>query len=179
VTERVPHRAKKELALREYQRQLHERTKSAQQEEKSSQPRLAFAAGGYGLLIHMTDALEITAMPAVTRVPGTYEWFMGLSNYRGKLITVIDLDCLISGQKNTSTNAERLIVLSEHFSVPCGLQVTKLYGLIDVNSAHPASESKINHPWLAAEYFVDDQYWYELSLASMQADTAFLKAYAE
>ena len=179
MSERVPHRAKKELALREYQRQLHERTTSAQQEGKRSQQRLAFAAGGYGLLIHMTDALEIMAMPTITRVPGTYEWFSGLSNYRGKLITVIDLDCLISGQKSPSTKAERLIVLSEHFSVPCALQVTKLYGLIDIHAIEPTHSSKINHPWFAAEYLVDDQQWCELNLARMQADTTFLKAYAD
>jgi len=65
VSESVNNRAKKELLLIDYQRQLHERTLSAQQQGDRSLQRLAFMAGEYGLLVHMTDAKEIMAMPAV------------------------------------------------------------------------------------------------------------------
>lgn len=177
MSEHPPYVAKKELALREYQRQLHERTLSAQQQGSTSQQRLAFTAGGYGLLIHMTDAVEIMAMPTVTRVPGTHRWFKGLSNYRGKLISVIDLDCLISGQTYSSHQTQRLIILSEHFAIPCGLQVSLACGLLDVHAAQSNVPIEKNHPWMDASYVVDGRQWYELNLARMQADPVFLKAH--
>lgn len=179
MSESVNHRAKKELALRDYQRQLHERTLSAQQQGNNSLRRLAFTAGGYGLLIHMTDAIEIMAMPPVTCVPGTLDWFVGLSNYRGKLLSVIDLDFLITAKKHASNTTERLIVLSDHFLVPCALRVSQLCGLLDVNSIPIKAPSKINHSWFDAEYSIDNKSWYELNLKRMQADPAFLKAYAD
>jgi twitching motility protein PilI len=179
VSESVNNTAKKELLLRDYQRQLHERTISAQQQGDSSLQRLAFMAGEYGLLVHMTDAKEIMAIPAVTRVPGTLDWFVGLSNYRGKLLSVIDLDCLITTKKNTSNKAERLVVLSDRFLFPCALQVTQICGLVDLNSTSIKASSKINHPWFDAEYSIDNKQWYELNLMRMQSDPIFLKAYAD
>ena len=179
MSESANHRAKKELALRDYQRQLHERTLSAQQQGDSSLRRLAFMAGQYGLLIHMTDAMEIMAIPAVTRVPGTLDWFVGLSNYRGKLLSVIDLDCLMTAKRDSSNKAERLIVLSGHFLFPCALQVTQLSGLVNVNSSSVKAPSKINHSWLDEEYVINNKRWSELNLMRMQADPAFLKAYVD
>lgn len=179
MSESVNNRAKKELLLIDYQRQLHERTLSAQQQGDRSLQRLAFMAGEYGLLVHMTDAKEIMAMPAVTRVPGTLDWFVGLSNYRGKLLSVIDLDSLITAKKNASNTTERLIILSDHFLVPCALRVSQLCGLLDVNSIPIKAPSKINHSWFDAEYSIDNKQWYELNLMRMQSDPIFLKAYAD
>lgn len=177
MSERISHADKKELELRDYQRQLHERTLSAQNQGHSTQQRLAFTAGGYGLLIKMTDAEEIMSMPAVTRVPGTHLWFKGLSNYRGKLISVIDLDCLISGQTHPSNQNQRLIILSEHFFIPCGLQVSQACGLIDLHAAQSNRQSENKHPWMDGSYVIDGQQWYELNLVKMQADPVFLQAH--
>ncbi len=118
-------------------------------------------------------------MPAVTRVPGTLDWFVGLSNYRGKLLSVIDLDSLITAKKHASNTTERLIILSDHFLVPCALRVSQLCGLLDVNSIPIKAPSKINHSWFDAEYSIDNKQWYELNLMRMQSDPIFLKAYAD
>ena len=117
--------AKKNVALRDYQQELLNRTHSAQQSDYAANKHLAFWAGGYGWLIQVIDAAEIMPMPSITRVPGTYDWFRGLVNYRGKLISVIDFDCLLTGKLHSVTRSDRLIVLSDHFSIPCALNVSE------------------------------------------------------
>jgi len=169
----------KELALRDYQRDLLARTQSAQQSNSVSQKRLAFSAGGYRWLIQMEDAIEIMPMPPVVAVPGTHDWFKGLVNYRGRLVSVIDFNRLLAGPANSHNQNDRLIVLSDRLSVPCALQVADLRGLLDLNYSQPKSRSNANHPWLGARYVIDDVDWYELNLTQMLVDPVFLKAYAE
>ena len=168
----------KELALRDYQRELLTRTQSAQQSSSVSQKRLAFSAGGYRWLIQMEDAIEIMPMPPVVAVPGTYDWFQGLMNYRGRLVSVIDFNRLLAGPSNSHNENDRLIVLSDRLSVPCALQVADLRGLLDLNYSQPKTRSNANHLWLGARYVVDDVDWYELNLTQMVTDPIFLKAYA-
>jgi twitching motility protein PilI len=103
----------KELALRDYQRDLLTRTQSAQQSSSVSQKRLAFSAGGYRWLIQMENAIEIMPMPHVVPVPGTYDWLRGLMNYRGRLVSVIDFNRLLAGPEASKNNDDRLIILSD------------------------------------------------------------------
>lgn len=179
MSETVLSKPDKELALRDYQRDLLTRTQSAQQSNSVSQKRLAFSAGGYRWLIQMEDAIEIMPMPPVVPVPGTYDWFRGLMNYRGRLVSVIDFNRLLAGPANSHNQNDRLIVLSDRLSVPCALQVADLRGLLDLNYSQPKSRSNANHPWLGARYVIDDVDWYELNLTQMLVDPVFLKAYAE
>ena len=169
----------KELALRDYQRDLLTRTQSAQQSSSVSQKRLAFSAGGYRWLIQMEDAIEIMPMPPMVPVPGTYDWLRGLMNYRGRLVSVIDFNRLLAGPEASKNNDDRLIILSDRLSVSCALQVADLRGLLDLNFSQPKSRSTANHPWLGARYVIDDVDWYELNLTQMVSDPVFLKAYAE
>jgi chemotaxis signal transduction protein len=127
----------------------------------------------------MEDAIEIMPMPPVVAVPGTHDWFKGLMNYRGRLVSVIDFNLLLAGSANSQNHSDRLIVLSDRLSVPCALQVAHLSGLLDLNFSQPKSRSTANHPWLGARYVIDDVDWYELNLTHMLTDPVFLKAYAE
>jgi twitching motility protein PilI len=169
----------KELALRDYQHDLLTRTQSAQQSNSVSQKRLAFSAGGYRWLIQMEDAIEIMPIPSVMAVPCTYDWFRGLMNYRGRLVSVIDFNRLLAGPEAPKNKNDRLIVLSDRLSVPCALQVAHLSGLLDLNFSQPKSRSTVNHPWMGARYVIDDVDWHELSLTAMLTDPMFLKAYVD
>ena len=113
MSETVLSKPDKELALRDYQRDLLARTQSAQQSSSVSQKRLAFSAGGYRWLIQMEDAIEIMPMPPVVPVPGTYDWFRGLMNYRGRLVSVIDFNRLLAGPEASKNKDDRLIILSD------------------------------------------------------------------
>ena len=132
----------KELALRDYQRDLLTRTQSAQQSNSFSQKHLAFSAGGYRWLIQMEDAIEIMPIPSVMAVPCTYDWFRGLMNYRGRLVSVIDFNRLLAGPEAPKNKNDRLIVLSDRLSVPCALQVAHLSGLLDLNFSQTKSSAR-------------------------------------
>ena len=179
MIEQVISQAKKNVALREYQHELLKRAESAQQSSYVANRYLAFWAGGYGWLIPVLDAAEIMPIPSVTPVPGTYDWFRGLVNYRGKLISVIDFDCLLTGKPHSSNRNDRLIVLSTNFSIPCALKVSELRGSFDINPKQNKFNQVNNHPWLDESHVIDGIVWSELSISRMMVDPIFLKAHPE
>ena len=179
MVEQVISQAKKNLALRDYQHELLKRAESAQQSDSVSNRYLAFWAGGYGWLIRVLDAAEIMPIPSVAPVPGTYDWFRGLVNYRGNLISVIDLDCLLTGKLHSPNRNDRLIVLATNFSIPCALKVSELRGSFDINPEQNKSNQMHSHSWSDESYVIDGSTWNELSISRMMADPLFLKAHSE
>ena len=75
--------------LRLFQQELASRlaTKTAAQVESS---RLGLACGGAQWLIRLADAGEVITVPQIAGVPLTQPWFLGISNIRGNLYSVID-----------------------------------------------------------------------------------------
>lgn len=162
--------------LRDYQRQLVERTQSAKLTCVNVQRQLGFIAASQPWLIAMADASEIMSVPAITVVPRTRDWFAGLINYRGKLVSVIDFECFL-GQKSPSVLAtDRLIVLSERFSMPCALRVSAVHGLLEtpVSAAQPATPGQ--EKWIGAGWLHDQRHWRELNVALLLSDPKFVIA---
>jgi twitching motility protein PilI len=179
VVEHAIPQAKKNLAIKDYQRELLKRTQSAQQFDSVSNRYISFWAGGCGWLIRVLDAAEIMPMPLVAPVPGTYDWFRGLVNYRGKLISVIDFDCLLTGKLHSYSRNDRLIVLSNHYPIPCALKVSELRGSFDINFQQKKSNQMSSHLWSDETHVIDSITWNELSISRMMADPLFLKAHPE
>jgi twitching motility protein PilI len=77
------------LDLRAFQQELAARlaAKTTQQVEQS---RLGLACAGRQWLIRLADAGEVIAVPTLATVPLTRPWYLGISNIRGNLYSVID-----------------------------------------------------------------------------------------
>ena len=77
------------LDLRAFQQELAARlaAKTTQQVEQS---RLGLACAGKQWLIRLADAGEVIAVPTLATVPLTRPWYLGISNIRGNLYSVID-----------------------------------------------------------------------------------------
>lgn len=174
---------KSRQSLRDYQRQLAERTTSAQESPAGSSRQLSFLAAGSGWLINLNDATEIMPVPAMTPVPGTQAWFLGLINHRGKLTGVIDFDHFLGGQSASSKTLGRLIVLSDRFPTACALRVAAVTGLIDFSDvadteADQSSAASITAKpiWQGECVRIRDTSWHRLYVQALMEDPRFANA---
>ncbi len=61
-----------------------------------------FYVGEERLISPLSDIKEILNYPsAMTRVPGTKPWILGLANVRGDLLTIVDLAWFLKGKTST------------------------------------------------------------------------------
>jgi twitching motility protein PilI len=175
----TPDRQERRQALREFQRQLVERTQLALSSSNSEQMRLAVQAGDQQYLLDVVHIAEIIAYEGVHPVPHTCAWFIGLINCRGRLTGVIDLSGFLGCPVRPAQDSDRLLVLSDTLPVPCALRVSRVTGLVSlsgfISQSRPAGESS----WVSS-FFVDreSRAWRLLDLPMLMEDPAFLDVVA-
>ncbi len=115
--------------------------------------RLAVRIGTSSYLLDMNSAGEIVAAPAVTPVPWTKPWFLGLSNVRGRLVGVIDLMRLAGAAPIGAEDAQQLVVFNESLKYNVGLLITRAFGLRNVSDLEPLGPVRdAARPWEAQAY---------------------------
>ena len=73
--------------LREFQSQLVERMQAANAGALTQAKHLAVMIGQTRWLLSLHEAGEIVSVGAITKVPLTKDWFLGLTNVRGNLLS--------------------------------------------------------------------------------------------
>ena len=68
--------------------------------------------GGCRYALPLPAVAEVGRPPALTRVPGLPEWVAGVSNWRGRVLGVIDLRVLLAADAAPLDRRGRLVVLS-------------------------------------------------------------------
>jgi twitching motility protein PilI len=143
-----------------------------------SAARLGLMIGSRRLLVDLAEAGEIIALPPViVPVPLTRDWFLGVTNLRGSLFTVIDLR-RFAGEGATEIGKEtRLLSLSPSLGFNATLVVSRMLGLRNTASMTATVDAGArNGPsWLGNSYAdADGNTWRELSLSSLVATPDFL-----
>ena len=105
-------------------------------------------------------------MPAaITVVPLTQPWYLGLANIRGNLISVIDLARYQLGAETAVSSESRIITFANGLGFNCGLLVSRVYGLRHA-AGMEASGDRLRD--------ADTNEWTSLDLAALVRDTKFL-----
>jgi twitching motility protein PilI len=179
----VPEKAQKKpdttarrTRLREFQMQLVERMQAARAGAVTHVSQLGVQIGGMRCLLSLQEAGEIMAIGPITQVPLTQDWFLGLTNVRGTLISVIDLARFL-GQTPTPIEREsRVVAFSPNLSFNSGLLVSRVLGLRNVSEMKAQANAAENAtPWSAQQYVdQDSQVWTELNLSLIVQDQRFL-----
>jgi twitching motility protein PilI len=172
-----PDRAARRARMRDFQTHLVDRMHAARSGADAHVNQLAVVIGGSRFLLDLTQAGEITTVGAITRVPLTADWFLGLSNLRGNLISVIDL-ARFQGLDATAIDKDsRVVAFAPALGFNCGLLVSRVLGLRNVDAMtlkNPAPAAD-NPPWLARRYADQEaQDWTELDLSLITQDSRFL-----
>lgn len=164
------------IALREFQAQLAERLRQAR--TRDVQPAsLGVAIGSHRYLLDVLDAGEIVSIPTIRRVPLARDWFRGVVNVRGVLVTVNDLQLFGGGEPTPLTKDSRLLTLGGRFGANAAFLATRMLGLRDPRAMRPWQRVGDNDDcdWLGASW-IDESgvVWRELVLQRLVRDDRFL-----
>ncbi len=163
--------------LREFQAQLVERMQTARSGADTRVNQLGVLIGEQRWLLNLQTAGEIVAVGTITPVPLTQPWFLGLSNIRGNLISVIDFARF---QGLPATNIEkdsRIVAFGPALAFNSGLLVSRVLGLRNVAEMQlHADDADAAAPWASKRYLdQESQVWTELDLSSVIQNPQFLQ----
>ena len=168
--------ARARLDLRTFQQELASRlaTKTAAQVESS---RLGLFARGQRWLMRLADAGEVITMPQIVAVPMTRPWFLGVSNIRGNLYSVIDFSGFLGADLLAPSASTRLVLFGARAcDLNAGIVVQRVLGLRNVAELAPAETPADAHEWYAQRWMDEDgNGWQEIDLAKLARSAAFLQ----
>ncbi len=164
--------------LRDFQARLSERLRRAAAEPAQA-ARLGVQVGGRRLLVELSEAGEIAAFgDAITPVPLTHDWFVGLVNLRGTLFGVSDLARFAGGEFTPNTKETRLVALAARLNLNGAILVDRMLGLQNLSAMTAAADDLVDdaaRPWLGREWLdAQGHRWTELSLQRLAGDERFL-----
>ncbi|MDE2401417.1 MAG: chemotaxis protein CheW [Burkholderiales bacterium] len=171
-------------ALRDLQKRLASRLQMAR-EQAPTRNWLAVEISGHGFLLPLDQAGEIFPMSILQAVPHSQPWFLGVANLRGQLHGVIDLTTFLGmerpvarwSQEQGARDAGRLVALNTSLQMNVALLIDRLLGLRTPADMAASGATSPDTPHFIGQQLVDDKgrAWYELDLAALVADEAFLK----
>ena len=176
-----PDKALRRTRLREFQAQLVERMQAAQTGTRTSASQLGVMIGQARYLLELREAGEIVSAGSMTKVPLTKDWYLGLSNIRGSLTSVIDLGRFEGFDATNVDNSCRVVAFAPSLSFNSGLLVSQVLGLR--NAADMEEQPVLDNgseisdkPWIVKKYRDKDaNVWIALSLAALVQNQEFLQ----
>ncbi len=163
----------KHTNLREFQQALSKRIQESTTDSVATS-RLAVQVGDQNWLIDLTEISEVIAPPPCVAVPLTKPWFLGVTNIRGRLYTVVDLPAYARLGTTRIQSSNRLLLTHPRFTTPASLLIDQALGLrnIDQMQTEPVTE----HPDWETQCYRDQQgqLWHGIDVASLVSHPDFL-----
>jgi twitching motility protein PilI len=158
-------------SLRDYQRELAERLRSA--EVGAAASMLGVQVDDEAWLVDLREAGEVIPVPSITPLPLTRPWFKGVANIRGNLYSVVDFPAFLQRRPVVPGDQARLLLFGERFRLGAALLVDRSLGL-----RNPAQLERREGPapaWARAQYAdAEGRIWRELDLAQLAQHPDFL-----
>lgn len=163
--------------LREFQQQLLERVQTARSSSEANTSQLGVMIGNTRWLLDLQQAGEIISVGTITGVPLTQDWYLGLSNIRGNLFSVIDLARFQGHGLSPIDKESRIIAFASALSFNGALLVSRVMGLRNVSEMTLQSELVPGAaPWAEKQYVdAESQTWTHLDLSLIVHDPRFLQ----
>lgn len=160
-------------SLRDYQRSLSARLVSAGHNDTAR--KLGVIAGGRHWMLDMAETSEVLPVPAITPVPLTRAWLIGVAAIRGNLYTIVDLSAYTGGPAAPRHERTRVILLSDTLRLRCGILVDEVTGLFRDDQLTPVPESA-PEPWSEGQYRDNqNRHWDFLPLGRLAGRNDFLE----
>lgn len=164
------------MRLREFQTQLIDRMRIARSGAAQPVSQLGVDIGGQRWLLNLQHAGEVITPGAISPVPLTQDWFLGLINVRGNLLSVSDFARFQGLPATQIDKASRVIAFAPGLALHGALLVSRVLGLRSVAAMTPHSTSAADAaPWAAARFLDrEEQVWTQLDLSVLAQDARFL-----
>jgi twitching motility protein PilI len=161
--------------LRDFQQQLAHRLQLAAAARGTLQDGIAALTASYAWLFSLAHAAEVIAVPALTTVPFTQPWYLGLFSHRGELTAAIDLDGLLGAPIPPWRATDRLLLLSSSLPLRCAIRIAHLTGIVDRASLCESERDPQLPAWAPALFADADgvhRAWVDID--ALMRDPAFL-----
>ena len=140
---------------------------------------LAFVLDGVKVITAMNEIRELLPYPeAVTRVPGTKSWMLGLANIRGELLPIVDLQQFIGGSAVVVDDHSRVLVIRNK-GASTGLLVSSVLGMrhlpLNAQIADAHFEGVLGQ-YVYDVFGLEDGVWPVFSMAALANDNKFMAA---
>ena len=142
---------------------------------------VAYRIGSHRLASGFDEVVEILSMPALTPVPGSQSWMLGVANVRGTLLPVVDLKQFLEGERTVLHEGQRVLVVRQ----PGGdvaVTIDEMYGqrsFVDAQGIDvaPVAEGRYAH-FVERAYRMNEQDWGVFSLELLARTPEFRQAAA-
>ena len=143
---------------------------------------VVFRIGESRLTCGIDRVHEFIPPPPVTRVPGSKNWILGLSNVRGDLVTVVDLACYFTGHRSNMTARTRLLSATLR-GRPVGLMVDEVFGQRnfpqeEADESDPDINDESLEGFISRQFRAGKETWQELDLDVLFNTPEFLNGAA-
>lgn len=162
--------------MRVFQSELVERMQAARDNVDTRENLLGIQVGQTRWLLDLQEIGEIVPVTAVTKVPLTQDWYLGLLNIRGNLMSVIDFSRYQGLGLTEIENASRIVTFAPSLGINCGLLVSCVMGLRNVAEMQRQPDTTNNATgWIGSGYRDKESLdWVTLSLSSIAQEQRFL-----
>lgn len=96
---------------------------------------LIFSSGSAVLMCPLSEITAIIPIPTFVRIPKVKPWMIGISNYRGEVLSITDLAGMLTSQLSTITKDSRIFVIANQDEYS-GLLVNRVLGLQHMTQTH-------------------------------------------
>ena len=164
-------------SLRQFQQDLAQRLQSAKAQPAAA-TRLGVQCGTGYWLIDLADAGEIVPVPDILPVPLTKPWFVGVTNIRGSLYSVVDFSTFAGAEAAPRSQDNRLVLAGARFGINAAIMVTRILGLRNPRDFTPTGEAVPagDAPWMGTHWRDgESRLWHELKLQQLVEHQDFLQ----
>ena len=142
---------------------------------------IGFRIGQRYLVSGINEVNEILTPPALTIVPGTRGWLLGVANVRGNLVPVIDLKQYLEGDRTQITDASRVLLVRQAGG-SVGLLIDEVLGQRSFSEEQRAEaigeDDERYGRFVGEKYPLGEMHWGQFSMATLVRSPDFVQAAA-
>ena len=142
---------------------------------------IGFRIGQRYMVSGIHEVNEILTPPALTIVPGTRGWLLGVANVRGNLLPVVDLKQFLEGERTLVHEGQRVLVVRQSGG-NVAVIIDELFGQRTFNDSHRAElsgdiDGRYGH-FVSQMYRLADVNWSVFSMSTLTRTPEFRQATA-
>lgn len=161
--------------LREFQARLAERLAQAKSAPVTA-TRLGFLINEDRWLIDLSEAGEIVPAVDIVPVPHTHDWYRGLVNVRGNLVSAVDISRFAGAETTRIERESRIVLFGPTLDFNTGVIVTRMLGLHTLAGWTPEPVDGTSAAWHGARWRDEQgQSWRAMSFDALTRDERFLR----
>lgn len=136
-----------------------------------AQGYLGFSAAGNYYLLNIAEVLEVvTDVGAITPLPFSKSWLLGLVSHRNEVYSVVDFNLFLDKNNKTSSRAIRNFILLQGVGQSYILKVDGVYGLKSYEVSDLDSEA-----WIDGRAYMEGKDWVRINLEHLVSDQVFIQ----